>query len=92
MNKKKTGSTLITTIIMIMMIGIVGASMLSMISSEYKIRIDESERIKNLYSADSGLDVAYDILAANFDMAGNFASFKVEQMKREHLSDKNRNQ
>ena len=92
MNKKKTGSTLITTIIMIMMIGIVGASMLSMISSEYKIRIDESERIKNLYSADSGLDVAYDILAANFDMAGNFASFKVEQMKREQLSDKNRNQ
>ncbi|HCW53491.1 MAG TPA: hypothetical protein DG753_07095 [Clostridium sp.] len=92
MNKKKTGSTLITTIIMIMMVGTVGSAMLSMINSEYKIRISDSEKLKNLYSADSGLDVAYDILAADFDMAGNFASFKVEQMKNLKLSHSNENQ
>lgn len=81
MRRRKKGSSLIFVIIIFMFVLTVSAGILSMVSGNYKARAVESNRVENLYGAESGLDIAYNIIAKTVDNA-NIDSFKkVEQFK-----------
>lgn len=81
MIKKKNGSTLIVAIIIFMFISTVSIAMLSMISSNYRARVSERNRVENLYSSESGLDIAYNIMVKTFDAATIYGHFEVEEIK-----------
>ncbi|SFD09114.1 hypothetical protein [Clostridium uliginosum] len=81
MRKKKKGSSLITVVIIFSILITVGTAVLSMTVGDYKMRIIESKKIENLYSSESGLDVAYDIIVKTFDKAAKFGDFKAKQFK-----------
>ncbi|GFZ32511.1 hypothetical protein CSC2_30370 [Clostridium zeae] len=80
--KKKKGSTLITVVAIFAILTTVGVSVLALTTSSYKSRIIESKRIENLYSTESGLDIAYAITGkvveqssrAGNDSVSNFIS------------------
>lgn len=71
--KRKKGSSLITVIIFMMFLMIVGAATITMTMMDYKARVNESKRIEHLYGAESGLEIAYDILVKASDYAINQA-------------------
>ena len=80
--KRKKGSSLISVIIFLMFLMIVGATTITMVTMDYKFRLNESERIENLYGAESGLEIAYDILLKASDYAINEAIYVTnEQLK-----------
>lgn len=81
MRRKKGGNSLIIVIIMCMFVVTISAAMLSMVAGNYKARVVESKRVENLYSSDSGLDVAYNIIAKTFDAATKYANLKVNNLK-----------
>lgn len=59
MKRKKKGSSMLLTVAIFGILSIVGTSMLAVTTANYKIRIQENNRIKNLYSAESGIELAY---------------------------------
>ena len=63
MKRNKKGSSMITVIIVMMVLTIVGTSLISLTLSGYKARVGESNRLENLYGAESGLDLSYNIIA-----------------------------
>lgn len=82
--KRKTkGSSMLLVIAIFGILSIVGTSMLAATTANYKMRISENSRVKNLYIAESGLDMAYVKLVNEVDNAikvgydateGNFIS------------------
>lgn len=81
MKRKKKGSTLITIVIVASLVLTVGAAMLTMTLGDYRMRINESDRIQNLYGSESGLDGAYNIIVKTFDGATRYGALKVEVLK-----------
>ncbi|ETI88423.1 MAG: hypothetical protein Q607_CBUC00201G0002 [Clostridium butyricum DORA_1] len=77
--RKRKGSGLIFTIIIFMFVMIVSTGMLSMVAGNYKSRTVESHRVENLYGAESGLDIAYNIISKTVDNANKYSYYKVEQ-------------
>lgn len=66
---KKKGSTLVTVVIMCALLFTVGGAMITMITSDYKLRVVESKKLQNLYGAESGVDIGYNIIIKTFDIA-----------------------
>lgn len=62
MKRKKKGSSFVIVILVMAILFTVGTTMLAVTASEYRMRINENEKIKNLYKADSGLDIVYNII------------------------------
>ncbi|MDU5107373.1 hypothetical protein [Clostridium sp.] len=60
--KKKKGSAFITVIVVASILAITGTTILTVTASDYKMRKIESEKIKNLYEADSGLNGVENII------------------------------
>ncbi|MDR3598287.1 hypothetical protein [Clostridium sp.] len=81
MKRKKQGAALIVVIIVFMFVFTVSTAMLSMVASNYKARVAESNRVKNLYASDSGIDVAYNIIGKTFDAAARYANLKVKKLQ-----------
>ncbi|AWK49723.1 hypothetical protein DIC82_00825 [Clostridium beijerinckii] len=81
MKRKKEGASLIVVVIVFMFVTTVSMAMLSMVAGNYKARVMESKRIENLYASDSGLDVAYNIMAKTFDAATKYGYYKVQALK-----------
>ncbi|MDU5722132.1 MAG: hypothetical protein E6Z86_08290 [Clostridium butyricum] len=79
--RKKKGSSLIFVVIMFMFVMVVSTAMLSMVSGNYTARVVESKRVENLYGAESGLDIAYNVIAKTIDNANEDSYEKVEQFK-----------
>ena len=67
--KKKKGASLITVLVFMMFLMIVGVASIATTTMDYRMRINESKRIENLYGAESGLEIAYDILLKASDYA-----------------------
>ena len=67
--KKAKGSSLITVLVFMMFLMIVGVASITTTTMDYRMRINESKRIENLYGAESGLEIAYDILLKASDYA-----------------------
>ena len=56
-----------------MFLMIVGGTAVTTTMMDYKSRVNESYRVENLYGAESGLEIAYDILLKASDYAINEA-------------------
>ena len=67
--RKKKGSSMLLVISIFGILSIVGTSMLAATTANYKLRIQENNRVKNLYSAESGIDMAYLALINTVDDA-----------------------
>lgn len=89
MGRKKKGATLIVVIIIFMFISTVSVAMLSMIGANYRTRVSESNRVENLYSSESGLDIAYNIMVKTFDAATIYGYYEVEALKKGNPTSKN---
>lgn len=88
MKKKKRGSTFLVVVIVMAIIFTTGTTVLALTASNYKMRINESKRLQNLYEADSGLDVVENIIIKTSQEAVKYADKKV---KMEFINEKNMN-
>lgn len=79
--RKKRGSSLIFVVIMFMFVMVVSGAMLSMVTGNYIGRVSESNRVHNLYGAESGLDTAYNIIANTIDGANKYGDFYIKTLK-----------
>lgn len=77
MVKKKKGSSFVIVVIIMAILFTLGTTMLTVTASDYKARISESNRLKNLYGADSGLDVVQNIIVKTSQKAIEFAEESV---------------
>lgn len=59
---KKQGSALLSVIMVFAILLTIGGAVMSLALSDFKLRINESKRVQNLYNSDSGLDEAYGII------------------------------
>lgn len=80
MKKKKEGATLIVSVIIFAFVITVMTASLSMVAGEYKVRVVESQRVENLYSAESGLDVAYNIIGRTFNAGVEYGNIQVNNL------------
>lgn len=69
MRKKKRGAALVIVVLTMSILFILGTTMLSVANFSYKSRIRESNRIRNLYGADSGVNVVENIITLTCEKA-----------------------
>lgn len=62
MGRKKKGSSLITVVVVFAILLTVGTATLALTATDYSVRVGESKRVQNLYSAESGLDVTNEVV------------------------------
>jgi hypothetical protein len=79
LKRKKKGSAFLIVVISMSLIFIAGTTMLSVTANDYKMRKNESERIKNLYEADSGLNVVENIIIKTSQQAISYADKAVKK-------------
>ncbi|MDS0525685.1 hypothetical protein NNC19_08345 [Clostridium sp. SHJSY1] len=82
MVRKKRGASLVSVVIISGVVITMGTAMLTLTVGDYKARMNESSRIKNLYSSELGLDVGQEILGKNFDAGVKYSISKVEEYKK----------
>lgn len=80
MKKKKKGSSLLLVMIVFAILSIAATSAIAMTSSDYYRRITETKRLQNLYGAESGLDITYNILAKTVESAVKYANINVQEL------------
>lgn len=90
LKRKKKGSAFLIVIISMSLIFITGTTILSVTANNYKMRKNESERIQNLYEADSGLNIVENIIIKTSEQAINYADKAVKQ-EFPKLEEKDRN-
>lgn len=89
MKKKKEGSTLVVVVIVMAIIFTTGTAILALTANNYKMRINESKRLQNLYEADSGLDVVKNIIIKTSQEAVKYAD---KEVKKEFTNANNKKQ
>ncbi|WP_288221605.1 hypothetical protein [uncultured Clostridium sp.] len=88
MKKKKRGSTFVVVVIVMAIIFTTGTTVLALTASNYKMRINESKRLQNLYEADSGLDVVKNIIIKTSQEAIKYAD---KEVKKEFTKEESKN-
>lgn len=79
---KKKGSSLVVITVVMAIIFTTSTAILTLVTSDYKMRINESKRIENMYKADSGLDVVYNVIVKNSEAAIlNASKYVAEEYK-----------
>lgn len=77
--KKKKGSTFVIVIIVMAIIFTTGTTILAVTANDYKMRINQSKKLQNLYEADSGLDVVENIIIKTSQEAIKYADKEVKK-------------
>lgn len=77
--KRKKGSSLILVLMIFSVLTIFGIAVLSLALTTYKERILQNTEKKNFYSSESGIDVAYDIIAKAVDAAIEYGNNEVNK-------------
>lgn len=77
--KGKKGSSLVMVVFVTAIIFTVGTVMLALVQTDYKARIQRSESIKNLYGADSGLNLVNNSIRKEAEAAMFCAANQVKQ-------------
>lgn len=90
MNRKRRGSASLGVVVIFSLIMLVGSSMISMTVGDYRLRINESNKIKNLYGSVSGLDASYDIIVKTFDGAAKFGILKADELNENNVKKDNK--
>lgn len=78
--KKKKGSAMLSVTIFTTVIIAVAAVSLTVMANDYKMKVNESKKVANLYGAESGLNMAYNVLVKVFDYAVEVSNQAVEAM------------
>lgn len=71
--KKKKGSSLILVVFITAIVFTLGTTMVAVVTNDYKTRVNESKKLQNLYQSDAQLDVVYNVIAKNADVATKYA-------------------
>lgn len=87
--KKKKGSTFVIVVVVMAIIFTTGTTILAVTANDYKMRINQSKKLQNLYEADSGLDVVENIIVKTSQEAIKYADREVKK-KFTELDDKDR--
>ena len=87
--KKKKGSTFVIVVAVMAIIFTTGTTILAVTANDYKMRINQSKKLQNLYEADSGLDVVENIIIKTSQEAIKYADKEVKK-KFTELDDKDR--
>lgn len=87
--KKKKGSTFVIVVVVMAIIFTTGTTILAVTANDYKMRINQSKKLQNLYEADSGLDVVENIIVKTSQEAIKYADKEVKK-KFTELDDKDR--
>lgn len=74
MRRKKKGSSLVLVVFISALIIATATMMLTVVSSDYKSRVNRSNRIKSLYEADSGQNYVKNIIQKESDLAIIYAN------------------
>lgn len=77
--KGKKGSSLVMVVFVTAIIFTVGTVMLALVQTDYKARIQRSQSIKNLYAADSGLNLVNNVIRKQSEAAMVIASKHVKE-------------
>ena len=77
--KRKKGSSLVMVVFVTAIIFTVGTVMLALVQTDYKSRLQRSESIKNLYSADSGLNLVDNVIRKEAETAMFCAANQVKR-------------
>ena len=84
---KKKGSSLVVITVVMAILFTTSTAILTLVTSDYKMRINESRRIENMYKADSGLDVVYNVIVKNSEAAILKASKEVTKKYKDSTED-----
>ncbi|MGL5821033.1 MAG: hypothetical protein ACRCYE_05280 [Sarcina sp.] len=84
---KKKGSTLLIVVCFFSILSIVILSIMSMVTTGFKLRKDENKRIESFYGADSGIEIAKNKILAFIDEAVEKAYEHVKKIEVEHMHD-----
>ena len=85
--RKKKGSTFLIVVVLMSIIFTVGSTILAVTANDYKLRINESKRLQNLYLADSGLDIVENIIIKTSQKAIEYADKEVKKQLLNSTSD-----
>lgn len=88
--KKKKGSTLIIAIMAVGFLAVLGTVVLTISLSDQKLRFEESTNTKNLYSSESGLEVAYKFLEGVVKEGVESGNKTVDEVKNDINNDINK--
>lgn len=78
MRKRKRGSTFVIVVVVMAIIFTTGTAVLALTVNNYKVGINESRRLENLYKADSGLDKVENIIIKTSQEAIKYADNEVK--------------
>ena len=67
--KKRRGSSLIFVVFVAALIFTTGAALLTAVTADYKARVNASVQLKNLYAADSGIDLVKNVINKESEVA-----------------------
>ncbi|MGL4741572.1 MAG: hypothetical protein ACRC41_12320 [Sarcina sp.] len=84
---KKKGSTLLIVVCFFSIIAIVIISVMSMVTTGFKLRKDENKRIESFYSADSGIEIAKNKILTFINDSVEKAYEHVQKLETEHMHD-----
>lgn len=84
---KKKGSTLLIVVCFFSILAVVILSIMSMVTTGFKLRKDENKRIESFYGADSGIEIAKNTILAFIDESVENAYEHVKKLETEHIHD-----
>ena len=67
MRRKKKGSSIVLVVFVAAVMITTATMMLTVVSNDYKIRVNKSKQVKNLYEADSGQNYVKNIIQKECD-------------------------
>lgn len=79
MKKKRKGSGFIIVIVIMAILFTTGSAILTLTASDYKMRINASKKLENLYASDSGLDIVENVILKNSEAAIIYANQKIKE-------------
>ncbi|MDY4078173.1 MAG: pilus assembly PilX N-terminal domain-containing protein [Clostridium sp.] len=77
---KKKGSSLVAVLVICSIILVTATTMIGVATSDVRMRMNESKKLQNMYKSDSGLEVLYNIILKDTEVAIDYANTKTRQL------------
>lgn len=77
--KRKKGSSLVMVVFITAIIFTTATSMIAVVTTDYKHRINQSKTLQNQYQSEAGMDIAKNVIIKNSDAAIVYANAKVKE-------------
>lgn len=77
---KKKGSSLVAVLVICSIVLVTATTMIGVATSDVRMRMNESKKLQNMYRSDSGLEVFYNIILKDTEMAVDYANGKTREL------------